>query len=63
MFLKDENLILFVPGQPEYTLLPVKENEFVIKGLTGYKAKFETIDSVLNLVMVQPNGTFKAIKK
>lgn len=63
VFLKDENLILFVPGQPEYTLLPVKENEFVIKGLTGYKAKFETIDSVLNLVMVQPNGTFKAIKK
>jgi CubicO group peptidase (beta-lactamase class C family) len=63
VFLKDENLMLFVPGQPEYTLLPVKENEFVIKGLTGYKGIFETINGVLNLVMVQPNGTFKAIKK
>ncbi len=63
VFLKDENLMLFFPGQPEYTLLPVKENEFVIKGLTGYKGIFETFDGVLNLVMVQPNGTFKAIKK
>ncbi|MCG1035918.1 serine hydrolase [Polaribacter sargassicola] len=63
IFLKEENLMLFVPGQPEYTLTPIKENEFMIKGLTGYKARFEVNKSTLNLVLIQPNGTFTAIKK
>ncbi|WP_405608575.1 serine hydrolase [Polaribacter sp. Asnod1-A03] len=63
VFLKEEKLMLFVPGQPEYTLTPIKENEFIIKGLTGYKARFEINKNTLNLVLIQPNGTFTAIKK
>ncbi|HLT53139.1 MAG TPA: hypothetical protein VKZ97_04595, partial [Flavobacteriaceae bacterium] len=59
----DDKLTLFVPNQPEYTLIPIKEREFSIKGLTGFKAGFEEKDGVLNLVLHQPNGTFFAIKK
>ncbi|WP_347372554.1 serine hydrolase [Aequorivita sp. Q41] len=57
--LKGENLLLLVPGQPEYTLIPIKENEFSIKGLSGYKAAFKDE----NLILHQPNGVFTATKK
>ncbi|MBN7812233.1 serine hydrolase [Algoriphagus sp. H41] len=60
---KSEQLMLLVPGQPEYTLIPTKEDEFVIKGLSGYKARFEKTESAFNLVLIQPNGTFTATKK
>jgi CubicO group peptidase (beta-lactamase class C family) len=56
---KNNKLMLFVPGQPEYTLTPIKTNEFILKGLTGYKAEFK--DN--NLILHQPNGTFTATKK
>ncbi|MDT0556143.1 serine hydrolase [Patiriisocius hiemis] len=56
--LKNKNLTLLVPQQPEYTLIPVKENEFVIKGLSGYKAEFSGKDLILH----QPSGTFTATK-
>ena len=56
--LKKESLTLNVPGQPEYVLVPIAENEFTIKGLTNYKAVF----SGKNLTLQQPNGTFTAVK-
>lgn len=59
----DKNLKLNVPQQPEYTLLPVKENEFSIKGLSGYKAKFSDASGEMELNLIQPNGTFTAKKK
>ncbi|MBN7799664.1 hypothetical protein J0A67_02275 [Algoriphagus aestuariicola] len=55
--------MLLVPGQPEYTLIPTKQDEFVIKGLSGYKARFQKSDTAFNLVLIQPNGTFTATKK
>ncbi|KIX19814.1 penicillin-binding protein [Flavobacterium sp. 316] len=61
--IKNDNLKLFVPGQPEYTLIPIKENEFSIKGLSGYKAVFEEKDNKLNVVLHQPNGVFTAVKQ
>ena len=57
--LKNKNLTLLVPQQPEYTLVPVKENEFIIKGLSGYIAEFKDE----KLILHQPNGTFTATKK
>lgn len=63
VFLKGENLTLLVPGQPEYTLTPVKEDEFIIKGLSGYKAKFERTEKSFDLKLIQPNGVFTATKK
>ncbi|SFB31539.1 serine hydrolase [Algoriphagus aquimarinus] len=61
--MKNESLMLFVPGQPEYMLTATQENEFIIKGLSGYKVRFEEKESVLNMLLIQPNGTFTAIKK
>ncbi len=61
--LKGDNLMLFVPGQPEYTMIATKESEFAIKGLDGYKARFDNKDGKLNLILLQPNGTFTATKK
>ena len=61
----DETLFLFVPGQPEYELLATGLHKFSIKSLEGFKLEFiegenKTINEVL---FIQPNGTFKAIKK
>ena len=61
--IKKEKLNLLVPGQPEYILIPIKENEFSITGLSGYKAVFQEKDGKLNLVLHQPNGIFTAVKK
>ena len=61
--LKKDDLILFVPGQPEYILNAVNENEFIIKGLSDYKVEFKEKEGKLNLILHQPNGTFSAIKK
>lgn len=63
IFVKAENLMLLVPGQPEYTLIPLKENEFSIQGVSGYKAEFKEIEGKLNLILHQPNGVFSAVKK
>jgi hypothetical protein len=56
--LENGTLKLLVPQQPKYTLTPVTPTEFIIKGLSGYKAEF----SGKNLILHQPNGTFKAVK-
>lgn len=58
-----EYLTLSVPNQPDYTLIPVKENEFSLKGISGYKVLFESKDGKTNLVLQQPNGVFTATKK
>ncbi len=60
---KDGVLRLFVPSQPEYSLTPISKNEFSIKGLTGYKVRFETRDGKEEIVLLQPNGTFRAEKE
>ena len=61
----DETLFLFVPGQPEYELLPTGLHKFSIKSLEGFKLEFiEGEKNTINeLLFIQPNGTFKAIKK
>ncbi len=60
----DSTLFLFVPGQPEYELVPVKPDEFNLKSISGYSLKFlandkKEIDAVQ---FIQPNGIFKAMK-
>lgn len=66
VYTKDDNgLYMFVPGQPEYRLLASKKNLFILKDLEGYKAKFTGSgnNEISELVLIQPNGTFKAKKK
>ncbi|UZD24438.1 serine hydrolase [Algoriphagus halophytocola] len=61
--LEEGQVRLLVPGQPEYTLIPTGENEFAIKGLSGFKVKFEEQEEGLKMHLIQPNGTFTATKK
>ena len=66
VYLKNEKtLYLFVAGQPEYQLLPTGKHKFSFKALEGFKVEFlESDDESINEVMlIQPNGTFKATRK
>lgn len=61
----DKTLMVFIPGQPDYELVPSKKDEFDLKVLKGYSVKFEVNEQnkVLSLTFVQPNGNFKATRK
>jgi CubicO group peptidase (beta-lactamase class C family) len=66
IYLRSDNvLMLYVPGQPDYELVPVKKNEFDLKALKGFSVRFEVNDKneVTAVNFVQPNGTFKATRK
>ena len=60
----DSTLFLFVPGQPEYELAPVKPDEFNLKAVSGFSVKFLVNDKKETEAMqfIQPNGVFKATK-
>ncbi len=61
----DSVLYVFIQGQPEYELVPVDKDKFNIKILSGYTVQFNAnaAGKVTELLFIQPNGTFKAIKK
>ena len=66
IYIKNEKVLyLFVPGQPEYELTPIDKDKFSIKILQGFKVQFNRDDKqqIAELLSIQPNGTFKAIKK
>jgi len=66
VYIKNENkLYLFVQGQPEYELLATDKHKFSFKALEGFKVEFvESVDgSISDILLIQPNGTFKASKK
>lgn len=64
-YLKDKVLYVFVPGQPEYELVPVGDNKFDFLKIPGYAVVFEMNEqgTTLSLTFKQPNGNFKATKK
>lgn len=66
IYIKNENtLFVFLQGQPEYELVSLGNNKFSIKILNGYNVHFvlNEKNEIKELLFVQPNGTFKAIKK
>lgn len=66
IFLKgDATLMMLVPGQPEYELLPLGNDRFALKGLQGYTIQFNKNETseIIELLSQQPNGVFKATKK
>lgn len=66
VYIKDEKtLMVFIPGQPDYEVIPVKPDVFNLKILSGYSVKFDKDESgkITALNFVQPNGTFKAKRK
>lgn len=65
-YLKNEQaLYAFIPGQPEYELVPVDKDKFAIKALSGYFIQFDVDQNnkVTGTTFIQPNGNFKAVKK
>jgi hypothetical protein len=64
-YIKDENvLFVFVPGQPEYPLLPTAEHKFNFKTVEGFKVEFiETDGTITEVKFIQPNGTFVGTRK
>jgi len=61
----DDTLILNVPGQRPYELVPRTGMTFDIKGLTGFSLEFkkDAAGAVAEVVFYQPNGTFVAKRK
>lgn len=61
----DGELFLYVPGQPEYELVPYKGTEFNLKNLTGYSVEFVVTEAgkVTEAKITQPNGVFTVKKK
>ena len=56
---------MFVPGQPEYKLIPIDKDKFSLKGLNGFSVQFNrnNKNEIIEMLSIQPNGTFKAKKK
>lgn len=65
IYIKNETVLyLFVPGQPEYELLPTEKHKFSFKAVDGFKVEFlETNNTISEMNLIQPNGTFKAKKE
>lgn len=62
---REKVLYILVAGQPEYETVATGDDTFRLKALQGFSAKFEVkgdgkAESVL---FIQPNGTFKGIRK
>ncbi len=66
VYIKGENtLMVLVPGQPDYELIPAGNDLFNFKTLAGYSVKFVVNDAkaVTALNFNQPNGIFTAKRK
>ncbi|MDX1940943.1 MAG: serine hydrolase [Saprospiraceae bacterium] len=67
VYIKEDKLFVFVPGQPEYETIPLGNHEFKLKipNIDGFSVRFDVnADGKATAVsFVQPNGTFKAMKK
>ncbi|SHN44982.1 serine hydrolase [Chitinophaga sp. CF418] len=61
----DSQLMLDVPGQTDYTLVPVEKDKFSLKDVSGFSIEFSVNEKgeVTGLTSIQPNGRFKAEKK
>ncbi len=61
----EDTLILNVPGQRPYELVPRSGTTFDVKGLTGFSLEFkkDAAGAVAEVVFYQPNGTFVAKRK
>lgn len=60
-----DKLRLSITGQPPYMLEAIRENEFRLVGLDGFRVRFEfeNGDKASKAVYLQPNGVFEAKRK
>ena len=61
----DKTLYILVPGQPDYELVPLGNDKFAIKVLSGFFLQFGPTGAakITDATFIQPNGSFKATKK
>ena len=64
IYIENKKLKALLPGQPEYTLLPVDSTTFELGNLPGFKMIFDIDENgeVTGVTSSQPNGSFKANK-
>jgi CubicO group peptidase (beta-lactamase class C family) len=64
-YIKGSSLYVFVPGQPEYELMPVSNHRFDFKTVKGFSVLFDMDEKnqPAGLTFIQPNGNFRAAKK
>ena len=60
----EKTLMVLVPGQPDYEMIPIKKDLFNFKAISGFSVRFEKNNAgeVTALYFIQPNGTFKATR-
>jgi hypothetical protein len=66
VYIQGENtLIVSVPGQQDYELVPTQKHEFDLKIMKGFSVRFEVTEKneASGLTFIQPNGNFKATRK
>jgi hypothetical protein len=66
VILRDGNrLFAVVPGQSPLEIVPDSDREFSVKGIPGYRVKFEfeSTNSIGSAIVTQPSGTFVLKKK
>jgi len=61
----ENTLVMVIPGQPKYALVPVRGTTFDLKELAGYSIEFklDATGRVNEAVFYQPGATFVAKKK
>jgi len=61
----EHSLVLTVPGQPNYELVPHKGTEFRVKGLSGFGIEFirDESSAVVEAILVQPGAVLTAKKQ
>jgi len=62
--IRNRGLVSIIPGQPLYELIPLSENEFVVKSNSNYLVRFIKDDEgqVKEVLLVLPYGAYSADK-
>jgi len=66
LYLKGEStLVAYIPGQPEFELVPSGGTRFLVKNMSGYSVEFkmDAAGNVTEAVVTEPYGGFTARKR
>lgn len=61
----DNTLYLFIFGQPEFELIAAGEHQFSIAIMEGFRIEFKNAENGVfkELMLIQPDGTYTAVRK
>ena len=66
VYIKNKSkLYIFITGQSECEILAIGNHKFAVKTLEGYEVEFieSSNESITELILIQPDGTYKATRK